>query len=306
MRVALSVLDAGRAARFYRDVFGWQFERPQPGAAVCASLLAGCDEDPASSSTLLFAGRGVPGGAGWLDVTPEVELVEVVELAPRRGTAATIGVDAIEEAFARIERAGGHRVSEREVIDDIRTAVFADCEGNEIGLWSPAPGAEFSWQPHAGASCVDGVTLQYVELQAVSLKRASRFYADVFGWDFTPPHVSHAPGGPFPSACRPLYGRDVVLYCNDVRPEVGLRQVDEVETDGGIGVAIGVDSLSSALERISDASGAVDRDVEAGAEFSLAIITDTEGNRVSLLAPASTRRYSWTPHAMAADRPGAV
>lgn len=302
MRVELPVLDAERAARFYRDVFGWRFECPSPCGAMDAWALGASEKRGASGSTVLFAGRGAPGTVGWLDVTPEVALVEVVEIAPR-GIAAAIGVDEIEEAFARIERAGGRRVSGREVVDDIRTAVFADCEGNEIGLWSPAQEAEFSWQPHAGASSVDGVTLQYVELQALSLERASRFYGDVFGWEFTPPHVTHAPGGPFPSARRPLYGHDVVLYCNERKPEVGLRAVDEVQLDGGIGVAVGVDSIPAALQRVATAGGGVHRDVEERADISVAIVSDPEGNRVSLLAPVAGRRVPWTPHVMA-DAPG--
>ncbi len=298
VRVELPVMNLERAGRFYRDVFGWQFELSMESLAVGKSVHTAPDPLRPASPTLLFAGRGVPGVAGWLAVTPEVGLVKVDERAPTSRTGATIGVDSIEDAFVRIEEAGGRRVAEAEVIDDIRTALFADSEGNEVGLWSPGQEADFSWRPHAGATVVDGVTFQYVELPALSLHRAARFYSEVFGWTFTPPHSSHAPRGPFPSARRPLYGEGVVLYCNDLRPEVGLRKVEVAEMCGGIGVVVGVDSLPAALRRISEAGGSIHRDVEAGAEVSLATVRDPEGNLVSLVAPAAGRRFAWTPHVM--------
>ena len=207
------MLDVARGARFYQHVFGWAFEHSQPPQMTQSSL-------PVSSRA--FTGRGAPGADGWLDIAPEVGLVEVSEIPLSGGVAVAIGVDSIDGAFGRIEQAGGRRLHGPEVIDDIRTAVFADCEGNEIGLWSPGPEADFPWRPHQGASVVDGATFQYVQLQATILQRAADFYGQVFGWEFTPPHESHAPTGPVPSAGQALYGRDVVLYCNDARPQVGL------------------------------------------------------------------------------------
>jgi len=190
----------------------------------------------------------------------------------------------------------------REVIDDIRTAVFADSEGNEIGLWSPGPGADFSWRPHKGAVVADGATFQYVQLQAVILRRAAEFYAEVFGWRFTPPHRSHAPGGPVPSARAALYGRDVILYCNDTRPEVGLLKVDRIAPGAGIGVAIGVDSILAALDRIERAGGSICGQQAELDDPCVAMFADSEGNHVSLLAPARERSVPWRPHLMTDSR----
>lgn len=289
VRVDLPTSDVARAARFYGNVFGWTFEHSQPRQATRSS-------PPVATSAL--TGRGAPGDDRWLDIAPEVGLVEVGEIPPAGGVAVAVGVDSIAGAFARIEHAGGRRVHGPEVIDDIRTAVFADCEGNEIGLWSPGPEADFPWRPHQGASVVDGATFQYVQLQATMLQRAARFYGEVFGWEFTPPHESHAPTGPVPSAGQALYGRDVVLYCNDGRPQVGLLKVERVASSAGIRVAVGVDSTSAALDRIERAGGKVLLQQAETRDAHVAMFADSEGNEVSLLAPSSGRPVAWTPHRM--------
>lgn len=289
VRVDLPTSNVARAARFYGDVFGWTFERRQPTSA---------QEGESGAPTMCFRGSGAPEEDGWLDIAPEVGLVAVAEVPPPGSVGASIGVDSIDRAFERIQLAGGRRIRGPEVIDDIRTAVFADSEGNEIGLWSPGPEADFSWRPHNGAAVVDGATFQYVELQAVVLQRAAGFYTEVFGWRFRPPHESHAPGGPVPSARAPLYGRGVILYCNDTRPEVGLLKVDRVASNAGIRVAIGVDSIPATLDRIERSGGTVWSPETEVDDPCVAAFADSEGNYVSLLAPAPRSRVSWRAHRM--------
>jgi predicted enzyme related to lactoylglutathione lyase len=111
--------DPERAARFYREAFGWTVE-PRPWVGPAYFAVRG-SEGPEGAGTRL----GIRGGIlGWGDGSmPHPLLVIHVEDA------------ALEDCLARIESAGGS-------VDQAPTPVtlgtfarFHDTEGNLLGLW---------------------------------------------------------------------------------------------------------------------------------------------------------------------------
>jgi predicted enzyme related to lactoylglutathione lyase len=104
-------------------------------------------------------------------------------------------------------------------------------------------------------------------LPARSIERATRFYADVFGWRFEPPPAEH--------------GRTDVVYM-DEHPEVGICSGREPASGSGIRPAVAVDSIADTLGRVEGAGGRV---VEPRADVGdgyTAAFEDSEGNHVGL------------------------
>ena len=145
--------DAPAAARFYGELFGWDF-RETPNGLV--GSLDGHD----------VAGIGGPPGA------------------PPGGPAWTtyIRVDRADDAVAAVRRAGGRVLAEPSDVDDAgRTATVADPAGAVFRLWE-ARGRQGSLIVNDGG---DGAW-NWSNLQTPDPAAVEGFYAEVFGWRTVP------------------------------------------------------------------------------------------------------------------------
>ena len=108
----IPVDDGSRAQAFYRDALGWE--------------MSGYGDEP---YWLVRAGaEGEPGADGALIGRGEVHQSPVI----------VIGVEAIDDAVASVEKAGGRIVSPKQPIPTIGwSAYFVDTEGNTVGLFQP-------------------------------------------------------------------------------------------------------------------------------------------------------------------------
>ncbi len=112
--------DLGRAKSFYGSVFGWQLDTmPMPGGEYTSVTTT-----PTDTQTHLPTEPGaINGGMMQRDETTPAPVI-------------TIDVDAIDEALAQVEAAGGSTVKPREEIPGMGAfAYFKDSEGNVMGLW---------------------------------------------------------------------------------------------------------------------------------------------------------------------------
>lgn len=105
----ISTPDSARARGFYRDMFGWSVHQ--------------LDE-----TYTLVGSEGAPPSGGIGQAGPTSPYVGVVVYFP---------VDDVDTALSRAEKLGGTRVMEPQSSPDGRVAVFADPDGNKIGLMSP-------------------------------------------------------------------------------------------------------------------------------------------------------------------------
>ena len=123
----LGVDDLARAKNFYSSVFGWKLDTTDmPGGGQYTGIIT-TDVDPQTMQPTepgAINGGMVPRG-------------EAVTPAP----VVTIGVDAIDDALAQVESAGGKTVTPRTEIPGMGSyAYFTDLEGNVMGLWESTTG----------------------------------------------------------------------------------------------------------------------------------------------------------------------
>jgi uncharacterized protein len=112
----IPVDDPDRAEGFYREVFGWSFQRYE-GAPEYYGLAATGDSEPGINGALFQRGR------------------ETV-------TTLTMSVDSIEEATAKVREKGGKVHQQKTPIPGMGWfATCEDTEGNRFGLFSNDPGA---------------------------------------------------------------------------------------------------------------------------------------------------------------------
>ncbi|MGW2149997.1 VOC family protein [Nonomuraea bangladeshensis] len=104
----ISTPDAPRARRFYQELFGWTVNAIDETYA----LVGGDGDRPA-------------GGIG--QAGPD---------SPYTGVVVYFAVDDVEAALERAESLGGSRVMEPAPTPMGRIAVFADLDGNRVGLVS--------------------------------------------------------------------------------------------------------------------------------------------------------------------------
>jgi uncharacterized protein len=105
----ISTPDAARALSFYNSVFGWE----------------------AHPVDDVYTVVGTP------DALPSGGIGQADQKSPYVGFVAYFPVDDVDEALARAEAAGGRRVMEPQAAPDGRIAVFADIDGNRVGVTSP-------------------------------------------------------------------------------------------------------------------------------------------------------------------------
>jgi predicted enzyme related to lactoylglutathione lyase len=111
----LPALDVDRAAKFYRDVFGWEFV-PFPDSPVPYLV-----HEPRGD-----AGAGIPAA-----ITPRGEIVK----AP----VPTIEVDDIDQAMTDIAMKGGQQARVSDIPGLGRYGYAIDSEGNIIALLQRVP-----------------------------------------------------------------------------------------------------------------------------------------------------------------------
>jgi hypothetical protein len=101
--------DPEASARFYETVFGWNIVRAVP-------------------NYLQF--QTIPKQQGGAFVERQIA-------AKGAGVVPYVTVDSIDDALARIEKAGGKTIEKRTVIEEGKSwwALFSDPAGNEIGLY---------------------------------------------------------------------------------------------------------------------------------------------------------------------------
>ncbi|MBV9100812.1 MAG: VOC family protein [Candidatus Dormibacteraeota bacterium] len=112
----IPVDDPDRAEAFYRDVFGWTFQRFE-GAPSYYGMATTGDENPGINGALF-------------------------QRSPEAGTSLTMSVDSIESAVARIREHGGGVVQDKTPIPGM--GYFATCEdteGNRFGIFTNDPSA---------------------------------------------------------------------------------------------------------------------------------------------------------------------
>ena len=105
-----------RAERFYRDVFGWSFQR-YDGAPSYYGMATTGEENPGINGALFQRGDDSV-------------------------TTLTMSVDSIEDAIAKVKEKGGKVVQDKTPIPGMGYfATCVDTEGNKIGLFTQDAGA---------------------------------------------------------------------------------------------------------------------------------------------------------------------
>ena len=161
--VDLGSPDPDAAARFYKEVFGWEAEQ------------RGDPEQTGGYRTFTLSGKSVGG------------LMPLMNEQQPPAWSTYISVADADETMAKVKDAGGQALMEpMDVMDLGRMAFFMDSTGAALGVWQPKAhtGAEFINKP--GALC-------WNELSTREPDKAKEFYGAVFGWE---PDVDES--GPIP------------------------------------------------------------------------------------------------------------
>jgi uncharacterized protein len=111
--------DLDRAERFYRNVFGWEFQRWEGAPVDYRLVTTGPDEEPGIDGALAERRGEIDGQA----------VIAYVN---------TIGVDDMVQTERRVAEAGGKQRRPRDEIPGVGTvAYFKDTEGNIFGALEP-------------------------------------------------------------------------------------------------------------------------------------------------------------------------
>lgn len=113
--------DKARAKKFYAKAFGWEFSDMEVGEG---ETYTGAITTETDDETYMPKKAGAINGAIF---TRDEKLVNPV---------ITIDVNSIEDAFEKIEAAGGQKLIEKGEVPEMGYyAYFKDSEGNVMGLW---------------------------------------------------------------------------------------------------------------------------------------------------------------------------
>lgn len=132
----------------------------------------------------------------------------------------------------------------------------------------------------------------HFEIPAKDLKRASKFYADAFGWDM------QDQGGDYGGYIVAVSGPPIPTGMENIGINGGVYQVDEHDQENlnAFRCVIGVDDIDKAIEDVKKAGGKVNhitgpdgKDLGEKTEIPTigmwAKCLDTEGNLFSVLEP---------------------
>ena len=107
--------------------------------------------------------------------------------------------------------------------------------------------------------------ISHVEIPASDVDKASKFYKDVFNWDFKP------------------FGKGYLLYNNHNGIMVGIRQVDKVTTGDATVFHVNVEDIEKILANTNSSGGFTKRaKTVIPAMGWYALITDPDGNTIGL------------------------
>ncbi|MEZ6196565.1 MAG: VOC family protein [Planctomycetota bacterium] len=173
----------------------------------------------------------------------------------------------VEAAVGNVERLGGSvLVAATDVPDHGRLALVADPEGAHFGLWEP--------RGHDGFELVDEPgTPTWFELAGRDIEGTSRFYAELFGWDW----VTHASGD----------ARYTVFERDDDIPIAGMMEMTSEWGDMPPHwmLYFEVFDTDEAAERVKELGGQVcvpPSDLPYGR---FAVVNDPGGGTFSLIVP---------------------
>ena len=107
--------------------------------------------------------------------------------------------------------------------------------------------------------------IAHVEIPVTDLEKSSKFYKDVFGWNFKP------------------FGHDYLLYNNHKGIMVGMRRVEHVSTGDTTVFHLNIDDIENTLARAENEGGVVKRGKTVIPAMGwYALLTDPEGNTIGL------------------------
>ncbi len=165
--VDLHTVDAPKAMVFYRELFGWTFQKrfslsPVPGAEV---------EDDASVHLTHIAGKE---GSMMAEIVERRSHFDDMSLPSH--WASYVNVVDLYATLRRVEAGGGHVVEAPKNRGSLAlTATVADPSDALISLWQPVD--------MAGIGMLGGPgTLNWIELETDDIDEACSFYHKVFGW----------------------------------------------------------------------------------------------------------------------------
>jgi len=155
--VELATTDQNAAKTFYKSLFGWSVDDTPMGPDDFYSMFKLSGRSTGATYTMRKEQRaqGVP---------PNWMLYVAVENA--------------DQSVSKAAQAGGTVLSPAfDVMEVGRMAVLQDPTGAVFSLWQP--------KSHQGAAITGDNTFCWADLSTPSPERASKFYADVFGWQLT-------------------------------------------------------------------------------------------------------------------------
>jgi predicted enzyme related to lactoylglutathione lyase len=236
--------DARAAVDFYRGLFGWESAGPGPMPDGGEYFVARIDgDDVAGIATLPSTGVAEP---AWTTY---------------------VCVDELDATARRAVDAGGRViVAPLDAPPAGRLAIVEDPTGATFGLWQPhaRAGAQRVNEPSAWAMSA---------LRTRDLRRATAFYADVFGWNAEP-----FAAGPEPAALFRLPG-----YVGGTPQQPVPRDVVAVVLEGAdIAIAywsadFWIDDVEAAVERVVRLGGSVVAPPFDVVVFRRAVVTDPAG-----------------------------
>lgn len=219
--------------KFYAGLFGWKIDANNPMSYGMVDTLAG---------------RGINGGIGPTQDSPNLVTFYVE-------------VDDTDKTLAKVEKFGGKTIMPTtKVMDMVTIALFADPEGNCIGL------ARGESTPEAGAHTAgkgQGRPVLHFEIGGNDATRLQKFYAELFDW-----HIN---------ADNPMnYG--------EVDTHAGRGIGGGIGPAPGVTFYVGVSNLKKTLEKAATLGGkTVMEPTKVTPTVEIAQFADPEGNRIGLM-----------------------
>ena len=153
--IELATSDQSGAKQFYSSLFAWKAEDMPMGPDDFYTMFRLNGRDAAAAYTLRADQRAQKVPPNWM---------------------VYIQVDNADDKAAKAKQIGGTVLADPfDVFDIGRMSVIQDPTGGVFSIWQPKE------HMGIGISAVDG-TLSWADLSTPDPERASKFYADLFGW----------------------------------------------------------------------------------------------------------------------------
>jgi predicted enzyme related to lactoylglutathione lyase len=236
--------DVERSRRFYREVFGWESEDP----------------NPEFGGYFNFTHHGVRTAGAMGDMG---------DMAANNTWKIYLASDDIEGTLRAITAAGGQVTSPAMPVADLGTqALFMDPGGAGLGVWQPGTFPGFTVLDEPG-------TPSWCELHTRDYAGALSFYGSVFGWQATT--VSDTDGFRY-STVRPGAGTDDV---GGIMDAAAMLAADE---GARWSVYWRVDNMDQTVEKVEKLGGSMVAGPESTPYGQLATAQDPAGAQFKLRA----------------------